>query len=110
MYREGPARRAIFLVNPPIIAVLAAALPRLLPRDAGQARTRLDVAGAALVTLSVPVRTRRAPGRRAERRAVKDINAERLPHHALRTRSCFGSCRVLRWGVTGLLGCARRVA
>ena len=45
--------RAIFLVNPPIIAVLAAALPRLLPRDAGQGRTRLDVAGAALVTLSV---------------------------------------------------------
>lgn len=45
--------RAIFLVNPPIIAVLALALPRLLPRDAGQGRTRLDVAGAALVTLSV---------------------------------------------------------
>ena len=40
-------------MNPPIIAVLAAALPRLLPRDAGQGRTRLDVAGAALVTLSV---------------------------------------------------------
>src|SRR6266568_3767650 len=45
--------RAIFLVNPPIIAALAVALPRLLPRDAGQGRTRLDIAGAALVTLSV---------------------------------------------------------
>ncbi|HLX49415.1 MAG TPA: MFS transporter [Streptosporangiaceae bacterium] len=45
--------RAIFLVNPPIIVVLAVAVPRLLPRDAGQGRTRLDVAGAALVTLSV---------------------------------------------------------
>ena len=45
--------RAIFLVNPPIIAVLAVAVPRLLPRDVGQGRTRLDVAGAALVTMSV---------------------------------------------------------
>src|SRR6266536_713568 len=45
--------RAIFLVNPPIIAVRAVAVPRLLPRDAGQGRARLDVAGAALVTLSV---------------------------------------------------------
>jgi EmrB/QacA subfamily drug resistance transporter len=45
--------RAIFLVNPPIIAVLGVALLRLLPRDAGQGRGRLDVAGAALITLSV---------------------------------------------------------
>jgi EmrB/QacA subfamily drug resistance transporter len=45
--------RAIFLVNPPIIAVLAVALLRLLPRDAGQGGTRLDGAGAALITLSV---------------------------------------------------------
>ncbi|MFL6163532.1 MAG: MFS transporter [Jatrophihabitantaceae bacterium] len=45
--------RAIFLVNPPIIAVLAVAVPRLLPRDTGQGRDRLDVTGAALVTLSV---------------------------------------------------------
>jgi MFS family permease len=45
--------RAIFLVNPPIIAMLAVALPRLLRRDVGQGRTRLDVAGAALISLSV---------------------------------------------------------
>jgi EmrB/QacA subfamily drug resistance transporter len=45
--------RAIFLVNPPIIAVLVIAVPRLLPNDAGQGRSRLDVAGAVLVTLSV---------------------------------------------------------
>jgi EmrB/QacA subfamily drug resistance transporter len=45
--------RAIFLVNPPIIAVLAVAVPRLLPRDAGSGRNRLDVAGAVLATLSV---------------------------------------------------------
>jgi EmrB/QacA subfamily drug resistance transporter len=45
--------RAIFLVNPPVIAVLVAALPRLLPRDAGQGRARLDVPGAVLVTMSV---------------------------------------------------------
>src|SRR6266568_530954 len=44
--------RAIFLVNPPIIAALAVALPRLLPRDAGQGRTRLDIAGAALAVLA----------------------------------------------------------
>jgi EmrB/QacA subfamily drug resistance transporter len=54
--------RAIFLVNPPVIVVLAGAMLRLLPRDAGHGRTRaaaaggrgrLDVAGAALVTASV---------------------------------------------------------
>jgi EmrB/QacA subfamily drug resistance transporter len=54
--------RAIFLVNPPVIVVLAGAMLRLLPRDAGHRRTRaaaaggrgrLDVAGAALVTASV---------------------------------------------------------
>jgi EmrB/QacA subfamily drug resistance transporter len=45
--------RAIFLVNPPIIALLAVAVWRLIPRDAGQGRSRLDVAGAALVTLSI---------------------------------------------------------
>ena len=54
--------RAIFLVNPPVIVVLAGAMLRLLPRDAGHGRARaaaaggrgrLDVAGAALVTASV---------------------------------------------------------
>jgi EmrB/QacA subfamily drug resistance transporter len=45
--------RAIFLVNPPVIAVLLAAVPRLLPRDVGQGRSRLDVPGAVLVTMSV---------------------------------------------------------
>lgn len=62
--------RAIFLVNPPVIAILVAAMLRLLPRDAmhrahgtglsdgtglsqGAAARRLDVAGAALVTVSV---------------------------------------------------------
>jgi MFS family permease len=58
--------RAIFLVNPPVIVVLAGAMLRLLPREAGHGRTRapaaggaagargrLDVAGAALVTASV---------------------------------------------------------
>jgi len=52
--------RAIFLVNPPVIVVLVAAMIRLLPADhrgrpgAGTAvRPRLDVAGAVLVTASV---------------------------------------------------------
>ena len=53
--------RAIFLVNPPVIVVLVAAMIRLLPADhrgrhgvgAGAARPRLDVAGAVLVTASV---------------------------------------------------------
>jgi EmrB/QacA subfamily drug resistance transporter len=45
--------RSIFLVNPPIIAVLAVAVPRLLPRDTGRGGSHLDVTGAALVTLSV---------------------------------------------------------
>jgi MFS family permease len=56
--------RAIFLVNPPVIVVLAAAMIRLLPADhpgrrgagatAGAVgRPRLDVAGAVLVTASV---------------------------------------------------------
>jgi MFS family permease len=50
--------RAIFLVNPPVIAVLAAAMLRLLPRERGHGRAaagggRLDVAGAVLVTASV---------------------------------------------------------
>jgi MFS family permease len=51
--------RAIFLVNPPVIAVLVAVMLRLLPRDdrgrdAAPGRApRLDLAGAALVTASV---------------------------------------------------------
>jgi MFS family permease len=53
--------RAIFLVNPPVIVVLALAIlrllpadgPRLAPRPAGAARGRVDVSGAVLVTASV---------------------------------------------------------
>jgi MFS family permease len=53
--------RAIFLVNPPVIVVLVAAILRLLPREgarghgpaAGGGRVRLDVGGAVLVTASV---------------------------------------------------------
>lgn len=54
--------RAIFLVNPPVIAVLAGAMLRLLPRESGHQRAGsqaagapagLDVAGAVLVTVSV---------------------------------------------------------
>jgi MFS family permease len=54
--------RAIFLVNPPVIVVLVAAMLRLLPGDhlsprgagaGATARPRLDVAGAVLVTASV---------------------------------------------------------
>jgi len=49
--------RAIFLVNPPVIVILAGAMLRLLPREQGhggaRAAARLDVAGAALVTVSV---------------------------------------------------------
>lgn len=51
--------RAIFLVNPPVIVVLAWAMLRLLPRDPGRRPARagaaggLDVAGAVLVTASV---------------------------------------------------------
>lgn len=52
--------RSIFLVNPPVIAVLVAAMIRLLPAGhgpgaaaGGGGRQRLDVAGALLVTVSV---------------------------------------------------------
>jgi MFS family permease len=48
--------RAIFLVNPPVIAVLVTAMLRLLPGDTsvgGGRLPRLDVTGAALVTASV---------------------------------------------------------
>jgi EmrB/QacA subfamily drug resistance transporter len=48
--------RAIFLVNPPVIAVLVVATLRLLPRGhaaGGAGRGRLDVAGAVQVTVSV---------------------------------------------------------
>lgn len=56
--------RAIFLVNPPLIVILVAAMLRLLPRDTahaadgatldgGRPARRLDIAGAILVTASV---------------------------------------------------------
>jgi MFS family permease len=51
--------RAIFLVNPPVIAVLVGAMLRLVPRESGHRRGaadgpgRLDVGGAVLVTVSV---------------------------------------------------------
>lgn len=45
--------RAIFLVNPPIVVVLSVLSMRLLPRDTRGAPSRLDLAGAALVTASV---------------------------------------------------------
>ncbi len=41
--------RAIFLVNPPLIAVMLAFVPRL-PAGAGQGSGRIDVRGAALIT------------------------------------------------------------
>jgi EmrB/QacA subfamily drug resistance transporter len=45
--------RAIFLVNPPIVVILSVLAIRLLPHDAPGERTRLDAAGAALVTAAV---------------------------------------------------------
>ncbi|MEY2433674.1 MAG: hypothetical protein QOC92_3399 [Acidimicrobiaceae bacterium] len=45
--------RAIFLVNPPIVVILSVLAIRLLPHDTHGERTRLDLAGAALVTASV---------------------------------------------------------
>jgi MFS family permease len=58
---EYASWRAIFLVNPPVIAVLVGAMLRLLPRESGRRRAGtppggaagLDVAGAVLVTVSV---------------------------------------------------------
>jgi EmrB/QacA subfamily drug resistance transporter len=44
--------RAIFLVNLPIIAVLLLLIPRVLPDDSSTTRQRIDVPGAALVTVS----------------------------------------------------------
>ncbi len=46
--------RSIFLVNPPIIAVLVVAMIRVLPRrDRGRQASRLDVPGAVLATVSI---------------------------------------------------------
>ena len=45
--------RAIFLVNPPIVVVLSVLALRLLPNNTRGERSRLDVAGAVLVTASV---------------------------------------------------------
>jgi EmrB/QacA subfamily drug resistance transporter len=45
--------RAIFLVNPPIIAVLLALAPRLLPAGAPAGQKRIDLSGSALVTGSL---------------------------------------------------------
>jgi MFS family permease len=45
--------RAIFLVNPPLVVLLSVLAVRLLPHETRGERTRLDVAGAALVTAAV---------------------------------------------------------
>ncbi|MBV8317446.1 MAG: MFS transporter [Planctomycetaceae bacterium] len=45
--------RAIFLVNPPVIVILAAAMHRVLPPGAGGRSVHLDVPGAVAATASV---------------------------------------------------------
>jgi EmrB/QacA subfamily drug resistance transporter len=45
--------RAIFLVNPPIIALLVLLMVRYLPRDGARRAARLDVGGAVLATTSI---------------------------------------------------------
>ncbi len=46
--------RAIFLVNPPIIAVLVVAMMRILPRQTrGETSPHLDIPGAVLATVSI---------------------------------------------------------
>jgi DHA2 family lincomycin resistance protein-like MFS transporter len=44
--------RAIFLVNPPLVLLVLVATPLLLRRDAAAPRERLDVPGAALLTIA----------------------------------------------------------
>ena len=45
--------RAVFLINPPIIAVLVIAIRRVLPAHTQQVAARLDIAGAVLATGSI---------------------------------------------------------
>jgi EmrB/QacA subfamily drug resistance transporter len=45
--------RAIFLVNPPLIAIMLLLVPRLLPARTGSAGERIDVPGAALATTAL---------------------------------------------------------
>jgi EmrB/QacA subfamily drug resistance transporter len=45
--------RSVFLVNPPIIVVLAIAIRRVVPTQARRSGARLDVAGAVLATVSI---------------------------------------------------------
>jgi EmrB/QacA subfamily drug resistance transporter len=45
--------RAVFLINPPIIAVLAVAIRRVIPARTRRAGARLDIAGALLATASI---------------------------------------------------------
>jgi MFS family permease len=45
--------RSVFLVNPPIIVVLAIAIRRVLPSEGRRVGARLDVAGAVLATASI---------------------------------------------------------
>jgi EmrB/QacA subfamily drug resistance transporter len=47
--------RAVFLVNPPLIAVLVVAIRRVVPARARRAEVRLDFAGAVLATASIAV-------------------------------------------------------
>jgi EmrB/QacA subfamily drug resistance transporter len=45
--------RSIFLVNPPMIAILVVLMMRFLPRDGARRAARLDISGAVLVTTSI---------------------------------------------------------
>ena len=45
--------RAVFLVNPPLIAAMMVAIPRLLPASAPSGGQRVDVRGALLVTAAL---------------------------------------------------------
>lgn len=53
VFTEFIGWRAVFLVNPPIIAVLVIAIRRVLPAPARRAGARLDIAGAVLATASI---------------------------------------------------------
>jgi MFS family permease len=87
--------RAIFLVNPPIVVVLSVLSLRLLPGDTRGSRSRLDVAGAVLVTASV---------------AALIYGLSEGQQQGFTTRPAVGGLLLAVLAAAGFVGVERRVA